>query len=177
MYEVILNLLKGNNHLRKIAKEIDINHMTVKRILDGLIKNNILDVKVQGRNNIFSIKKTIEAKNSVLISEIYKFDKLIKFHPELKKNIREIQTISDDIILIFGSYAKFIETHKSDIDIYINTSNSLIKKKIGKINKKFSVKIGKYDKNSLLIKEIEKNHIVVKGVEYFYEKNKFFNET
>jgi len=164
MYEVILNLLKGNNHLRKIAKEIDINHMTVKRILDGLIKNNILDVKVQGRNNIFSIKKTIEAKNSVLISEIYKFDKLIKFHPELKKNIREIQTISDDIILI-------------DIDIYINTSNSLIKKKIGKINKKFSVKIGKYDKNSLLIKEIEKNHIVVKGVEYFYEKNKFFNET
>ena len=39
---------------------------------------------------------------------------------------------------------------------------------------KLSIKIGKYDKKSLLIKEIEKNHIIIKGVEEFYEKTNFF---
>ena len=33
-YEVMLNLLKGENHLRQIAKDLKMNHMTIKRALD-----------------------------------------------------------------------------------------------------------------------------------------------
>ena len=39
---------------------------------------------------------------------------------------------------------------------------------------KLSIKIGKYDKSNLLIKEILKNHIIIIGVERYYEKNRFF---
>ena len=37
-----------------------------------------------------------------------------------------------------------------------------------------SVKLGKFDNSSFLIKEIIKSHVVLKGVEDFYEKTKFF---
>ena len=82
-----------------------------------------------------------------------------------------------DITAIFGSYSKGNETKASDIDIYIVTRSRNFKYRASKLNSKFSVKTGGYDKNSLLIKEIEKNHIIIKGVEKFYEKNQFFNQT
>ena len=44
-----------------------------------------------------------------------------------------------------------------------------------KINSRLSIKIGKYNKDNLLIKEIEKNHVIIKGVEIFYEKYKIFD--
>jgi predicted nucleotidyltransferase len=173
-YEIILNLLKGDNHLRQIAKELLTNHMTIKRALDRLTRENVLDVRSQGKNNVHSIKQTIEAKNSVLMSEIYKFNRLIERHPELKHDIRSLQKMSAKLIVIFGSYAKGRETNKSDVDVYIETVSKNIKNKAEKINRKFSVKIGGYDKGNLLIREIEKNHVIIKGVERFYEKNQFF---
>ena len=174
-YEIILNLLKGSNHLRQIAKNLKTNHMTIKRALDALIKENALDVRKQGRNNIYSIKKTLESQNFVFMAEIYKFNSLIKKHPELKQDLKELKKLPVGIIAVFGSYAKSIETDKSDIDIYIETQSDKLKSEASKINRKFSIKTGLYAKDSLLIKEIEKNHIIVKGVEIFYEKNKFFD--
>jgi len=175
LYNIILNLIKKDNHLRQIAKDLDVNHMTVKRALDTLVKENVLDVREEGRNNVFSVKKTLEARNFVLIAEIYRLNRFIASHPELKQNLKEIKNLHRGIIAIFGSYAKGIETSKSDIDIYIDTLSSKIMKYAKDINKKFSVKIGNFDNKSSLIKEIGKNHVIVKGVEEFYEKNKFFD--
>ena len=174
-YEAVLNLLKSNNHLRQIAKDLSTNHMTIKRILDNLVRENVLDVKKQGRNNIFSIKKTLEAQNIVFSAELYNFNKFINKHIGLKQDIIKLKNLQVNLIVIFGSYAKGNETKESDIDIYVEIENNKIKKEIEKINPKFSVKIGNYSKDNLLIKEIEKDHIIVKGVEYFYEKNKFFS--
>ena len=70
IYNAVLNLLKGSNHLRQIAKDIKTNHMTVKRALDILIKENVLDVRKEGKNNIYSIKKTLEAQNFVFMVQI-----------------------------------------------------------------------------------------------------------
>ena len=174
-YEIVLNLLKGSNHLRQIAKDLKINHMTIKRALDALIRENVLDVEKKGKNNTYSIKKTLEAHNFTFMAEIHKFGKLIKEHPELKQDLKELRKLPANLIIIFGSYAKGIETDKSDIDVYIETTSNKIKNEAQKISKKFSIKTGEYAKDSLLIKEIEKNHIIVKGVEAFYEKNKFFD--
>lgn len=174
-HEILLNLLKGENHLRQIAKELKMNHMTVKRALDTMVKGNVLDVKEEGKNNVFSIKKTLEAQNAALSAEIYKFSKFVKKHPELKREIIELRRLTA-MVLVFGSYAKETEAKESDIDIFIETDSAKIKGLASKLNDKFSVKTGKYDKNDLLIKEIEKNHIIVKGFEEFYEKSGFFDK-
>lgn len=174
-YEIVLNLIRDQSHLRKIAKDLNINHMTIKRNLDNLLKENIIDVKQEGKNNVFSMKKTLEARNFIFISELYKLSKFIKNHPELKQSILELKKLHAKLILIFGSYASETETKNSDLDVYIETESNELKKNAEKINSKFSVKIGIYNKKNLLIKEIEKNHVIVKGVEEFYERNEFFD--
>lgn len=173
-HEIILNLLKGENHLRQIAKDLKINHMTVKRALDLMVRENVLDVKEEGKNNVFSIKNSIEARNAVLAAEIHRLGKFIKKHPELKREILDLKKLHP-MVVIFGSYAKGTETKESDIDVFIEARDAKIKNYVSKLNAKFSVKIGKYDKNGLLIKEIENNHIIVKGFEEFYEKSGFFD--
>lgn len=174
-YEIMLNLLKGENHLRKIAKDLSMSHMTVKRALDSLVSQNVLDIKKEGRNSVYSIKKTLEGRNMVYMAEIYRLGKLIKKHPELKQGMVELKKITAGIIIIFGSYAKEAETENSDVDIYIEAENRKIREEAEKISGKFSVKAGLYDRSSLLIREIEKNHVIVKGTESFYEKNNFFD--
>src|SRR3989344_2908641 len=173
-HEILLNLLKRENHLRQIAKELQMNHMTIKRNLDLMVSTNVLDVKEEGKNNVFSIKKSLEAHNAVLAAEIYKLGKFARKHPELKREILELKKLRP-IVMFFGSYANGTETRSSDIDIFIETSNPEIKGSISRLNEKFSVKTGRYDKNNLLIKEIEKNHVIVRGFEEFYEKSGFFD--
>ena len=75
--------------------------------------------------------------------------------------------------LIFND-AKGIAKKDSDIDIFIEGANKKIKIQLEDFDSKLSIKIGKYDKTNLLIKEIEKNHVIIKGIQGYYEKNKFF---
>ena len=63
----------------------------------------------------------------------------------------------------------------SDIDVYIEAKDQKLKREIELINSKINIQIGKYDKDNLLIKEIERNHVILKGAEEFYECNKFFD--
>ncbi|MEA3342861.1 MAG: nucleotidyltransferase domain-containing protein, partial [archaeon] len=99
----------------------------------------------------------------------------IKKYPRLRKiidKIKENKRIS--LAVIFGSYAKGTATKQSDIDLYIETEDRKIKELAELIDTKLSVKTGLYDRKNILIKEIEKDHIIIKGVEKFYEKNEFF---
>ncbi len=174
--EVVEELLGGENHTRGIAKALRTNHMTVSRRLDELLKENVVDFKTEGRNKVFFLKKTIETREYVLTAETSKLLKLLKNHGTLRYVIESIQKDSSiQMALFFGSYAKGLERKDSDLDIYIETSSNKVREMVEKLDPKINVKIGKYDRSNLLIKEIEKNHIIIKGVEIFYEKNGFFS--
>ena len=106
--------------------------------------------------------------------------KLNKIKEDKKDTINKIarrivDAVNPQKIILFGSYAKEIAKKDSDIDIYADTISKKVKNEIEKINSKINVKIGKYSKDSLLIKEIEKDHVIIKGIEVFYERNKFFD--
>ena len=76
----------------------------------------------------------------------------------MRNDIRqEIKKLNLPLVMLFGSYAKNTSNSKSDIDIYINTTNKQIKKQVELIDSKISVKMGDFDKENLLIKEIIKN--------------------
>ena len=93
---------------------------------------------------------------------------------EILSKLKEIKPIYEKegliILGLFGSYAKESAKQDSDIDVYVETENLTLKKEVSLIDSKINVKIGKYNKSSNLIKEIEKNHAVIKGVEKYYEK-------
>lgn len=175
-YETLLLLLKKEMHQRELSKELKTSLTRVQSILKDLRDINAVDYKESGKNHIYFIKKNIISKSLILNAENYKLMRLLRKYPYLESIFREIIKIyPKEIIILFGSYAKGREKKDSDIDIYINTTNHKIKEEIQKIYDALSIKIGKFNPEDLLIKEIIKNHIIIKGGEKFYENIKFLD--
>jgi predicted nucleotidyltransferase len=173
--EIILVLLSGENHLRGIARQLNESHSTILRKLNKLVMDNILDYRMEGKNKVFFIKKNLQAKNYVFNAERYKLIKLLREYPELDIIMEEISKASKEtLVIIFGSYAKFIAKKNSDIDLFVETRNRAVREQLESIHSRIKVKLGDFDLSSSLIKEIIKNHAILKGVEEFYEKTKFF---
>ena len=175
-YEIVLALLREKEiHLRAISKLIKCPHSTAHREVIKLKERGIVDYETEGRNKFISLKKGIESSYSVYQAEYYKILRFIENHPEFSIIIEKILENSNaGLILLFGSYAKGNEKKDSDIDIFIETDDRKVREKIRDINSRLSVKIGKLDIDSLLGKEIIKDHIILKGVERLYEKNQVF---
>lgn len=175
--EIMLVLLKSDSHLREISRTLNESHSTILRKINELLKEKVLDYKKEGKNKIFFIKDNLKAKNYIYSAEIHKLNKLLKKHPELSIIFEDIKKNFDKgMVILFGSYAKGNPKKDSDIDVYLETNNNNIKSKIKELNSKLSIKIGYFDIKSLLIREIIKNHIIIRGLEDFYERIEFFKE-
>lgn len=173
--DTILLLLKGENHLRSIAKQLNESHSTILRKLNKLVVENVLDYKIEGKNKVFFIKKNLQAKNYVFNAERYKLIELLKKYPELDVIMEDVLKASKEtLIIVFGSYAKSTAKKNSDIDLFVETRNMAVKEQLESLHSRIKVKLGDFDLSSNLIKEIIKNHAILKGVEEFYEKTKFF---
>lgn len=176
-YEIVELLLKKKIHLREIARKLGTNQTTISRKVNHLVDSNVLDFELIGKNKIYFLKNSLEAMQLAYMTENYKFLKIINDKPLLRRIFEKIiENKKIKLAILFGSYAKDEETKRSDIDLYLETENQEIKKETESLNTNLNIKIGKYNKNSLLIKEIEKSHIIIKGVEIYYERNKFFKE-
>jgi DNA-binding transcriptional regulator YhcF (GntR family) len=173
--EIVGELLKGENHLRLLASKLGTNPMMVSRKLEELSTQNIVDYKVQGKNKVYFLKKTIEAKLLILMAENYKLICLLEKSSSFRQIIEYIKKNKKICLAIFsGPYAEGTQTSKSKIEIYIDTEDKITKKELEKIDSKISVKACKYDENNPAIREMEKSKVIIKGAEEYYEKNKFF---
>lgn len=173
--EAVLLLLSKDAHLRSIAKQLGLPHSTVRRKLEFLVRENVLDYKTEGKNKVFSIKKTLQAKNYVFNAERYKLIKLLKKYKDMEVIINELLKNSNEkLMVLFGSYARLAAKPDSDIDIYVLAKNKKAKQNLEALYTKINVKFGPFDTSSPLIREIIKNHILLRGVEEFYDKLGFF---
>ncbi|MCX6795915.1 MAG: nucleotidyltransferase domain-containing protein [Candidatus Falkowbacteria bacterium] len=174
--KIIGELLKGENHVRGISKSLRTNHMNISRRIKELSKENVVDFKIEGKNKTYFLKNTHEARTYLLIYESYKLLRILEKYPILRSIIERIQSHPKiKIAILFGSYAKGLAKQDSDIDIYIETEDKKLKDELGQTHSKLSIKIGKFDKDNLLIKEIIKNHVILKGAEEYYDKAKLFS--
>ena len=168
-------LLRKERHVRGLAQALHASHSTVSRKLNSLQRENVLDSRKEGRNKVFFLKKNIAARGYVLQAESHKLTELVRQYPELSVIFAEILKKADEkLIVLFGSYAKGLAKRDSDIDIYIETKSRNVQKTVEGIHSKIHVKIGAFDISSSLIQEIIKDHIIIRGIEAFYEKKQFF---
>ena len=176
-YEIILELINNRDiHLRELSKMINFPHPTVYRKIKRLRGENILDYKIKGRNKVILLKNNIETLYMVYQSEYYKISRFIKTNPEFSILIEQlVKKAKSNLIVIFGSYAKCIAKKNSDIDLFVETKNKKMKEELENINSRLSIKIGMFDNETPLGKEIINNHLIIKGVELFYEKNPIFD--
>jgi len=169
--EIVNVLVSGENHIRGIAKILNINHMMVVRRIKILSEKNIVDFKKNGRNNNYFLKNNPETRSYILILENYKLINIILKYPFFREIVEKIQKDKRiKFACIFGSYSKGLEKKSSDVDIYISSNNLEIKKEYSKLDSKFSIKIGEWDNKNNLIKEIIDNHVLIKGGDFYYEK-------
>ncbi len=176
LHDAAIALVNEKSHVRGLAKKLGANSMAVSRALKKLADNNVLDFENIGKNKVYSIKKTEEARNFIIIAEMLRLNSIIQKHPQLRMIADEIQKNKEiKLAILFGSYAKETYKEKSDIDIFIETKKRKIKDKIALLDSSLSIKIGDFNTADPLIREIMKNHIIIKGVEIYYEKTGLFN--
>ncbi len=169
--EIVNILAGGRNHIRGIAKSLKTNHMTIFRKIRDLEKENVVDFVIEGRNKVYFLKDSPEARQYFLMSENHKLVNVLLKHPFLREIVFKIQKNKRiKFACIFGSYAKGTEMRRSDVDIYLDSDAISAKKEYSKLDSKFSIKLGRWDAKNYLIKEIIKNHILIKGGEIYYER-------
>jgi predicted nucleotidyltransferase len=172
--EIILVLLKGRMHVRGIAQKMGVPHTTVHRRVNELVTENVLDFRMEGKNKVVFLRGGFQARNHVLSAERYKFIKLLQTYPELNVILEEMlaKTVVE-LVVLFGSYAKFTAKKDSDIDVYAETLDESVRTEMESAHSKIRVKTGEFNPDSLLIKEIIKHHVILKGAERFYDKIEF----
>lgn len=158
-------LIQSPTHIRDIAQQTDLSPATVMRTLHKLEKQRAVNKTVQGRNHIYAIADTPEAKQLIHITEHYALLKALE-NPFIRGFVKYAQNITDDLVVIFGSYAKGTYTNKSDLDVYAERPR--IARELRKFSEKVSVQSGTLQKDSEIGREIIKNHLIVQGVERFY---------
>ena len=158
---------------REVAGKLRMNQKTASNILNRLEKEGILKYSTQGRNKYYFLNKlNPQIKDIVKIVEIARKNKFIQKYNKLRELFYALEKRTLGILAVFGSYANFTSNKSSDLDVFVVGSiketadlESLYKIKIN-IVKSDKEKIKRED---IFVKEVVKNHIIIKGVEEFIE--------
>jgi predicted nucleotidyltransferase len=158
---------------RQVAGKLKMNQKTVSNILNRLEKEEILKYSTEGKNKYYSLNMlNPQIKDIIKILEIARKNKFIQKYNKLKELFYALEKKAKGILVIFGSYANFTGNKDSDLDVFVigtvgevEDLENLYKIKIN-IVKSSKEKVNKQD---VFVKEIIKNHIIIKGVEEFVE--------
>ena len=149
------------------------NQKTVSNTLNALEKENILKYSTEGKNKYYFLNKlNPQMKDIFKVVELGRKNIFLERYVKIKELVFELEKRAKGIIIIFGSYSNFTSNQKSDLDVFviggIKDSEDLEEKYNFKINIVKST-LEKFNKTDVFIKEIMKNHIILKGVEDFIE--------
>ena len=67
--EITLHLLKKESHGRELARQLATPLSSIQRALKRLQKENIIDFKAIGKNKMYSLKKSIAARQTIFNAE------------------------------------------------------------------------------------------------------------
>ncbi|HLD10660.1 MAG TPA: nucleotidyltransferase domain-containing protein [Candidatus Nanoarchaeia archaeon] len=179
----IVNLFRKNIFLEKTIREIsfllDKDYPNTYNSVMELSKNNLLNIKEVGKSKLISFKLSPESLSLLSFLDIN--ESLSKKIPNIDK-ILGIKEISNDIILVTGSYSKGTQTLKSDIDLVIITKDDVFKKQklienlTSLFHPKFHIIVISnkdfidmlHEKKPNFGKEIFNSRLIFKNVELYY---------
>jgi len=156
---------------RNLAKKLKMNQKTASNVLNKLEKDLILKSESEGRNKYYSLNKSLPSIKEILkIIEISRKQEFLERNKKIADLFRKIEEKTEGLLVVFGSYANYTQNQKSDLDLFVkgNIKNLDELEELYKI-KLNVIKSSKFDKNNNLIKEVIKNHILLKGVEEFVD--------
>jgi predicted nucleotidyltransferase len=178
-YKIMKEFLKDSIELYggELSKKLDMSKKNISLILIDLENQGILKFKLRGNRKYYSLNFSNPLLSDYLV--LFEYFRKIEFLEKNKKLIDFSKYIDADIVAVFGSYAKNIQKKNSDLDILIIGKVDILKfKKVGKDYgydiQVFNFSISDFRKNirdnSIIIKEIINNHILLKGGDKFIKE-------
>ena len=156
-----------------IAKKKKLNQKTVSNYLNKLEKEHILKSRMQGKNKLYFINLNNREviKNFIIAVEHLRTINFYKKNILIREIVEKIYKHIRGTAIIFGSYTKNTNKQDSDLDILIiGKCNEKEINNISKIYKReINFKIYSKLEQDTLIKEVIKNHIIIKNTEQFIE--------
>lgn len=116
----------------EIARDRHLNQKSVANLLNRLEDEGVLSSTREGRNKLFSIKRSERAVSLLTMLEHEQRARFFAEHPIIERIAEELAEHLDDLSLIFGSYAKGTQTEASDIDLFVLGAPSDELKKLAK---------------------------------------------
>ena len=157
----------------QIAKKLKMNQKTVSNIFNTLEKDNIVKYATEGKNKYYFLNRlNPKILEIIKIIEIERKNAFVEKHQNQSEIFSLLEKRAQGILIIFGSYANFTNNSKSDLDVF-----SLGKiAEVEDLEERFNIKINivksskeKVNKSDIFIKEVMRNHIILRGVEDFIE--------
>lgn len=172
--------------IREIARKTKIDYKLTHTTIQKLAQKNILLKKRQANVDLCSLNLRNDL-TQVHYVEMLRAQDFLRKHHELNIFFKStMEKIREPFytLLVFGSYAKGTEAKHSDIDMLIitpsrepgeeieriiNTESIFLKRKVQTIvldEKEFTANLS--DKKLNVVQEAFKNHVIITGVESFY---------
>jgi uncharacterized protein len=165
-------------YIREVEKLLNVSSKTALITLDKLEKIGILKSEVKGKIKVYTIIKSILSREFFLLTEQYKKIIFLQNNHLIKEIIEKSDKFLEGIVIIFGSYAKGTQRNDSDLDLFI--VGKFDEKKIKEIGEKYGINIDiksystkifeKEINKDILLKEIVKNHVLIKDSERFVRR-------
>jgi predicted nucleotidyltransferase len=167
-------------YLREISKLTKIPLKTTQNTLKILEDAKIFRGSVRGKNKYFSLNlDNVQTKLHLVQAELHRTSMFLGKYPQFKLFLKNIDTNAP--IIVFGSFAKFTANNSSDVDLLTISRQKLPFHLLP--NKVHQIKMSERNftksliKQETLIKEIEKNHVILNNHSFyintlwrFYEK-------
>lgn len=165
-------------YIREVERLLKVSSRTALKTMAKLEKIGILESKKKGKIKTYSIRKTTVSREFFLLAEQYKKIQFLEENPLIKEVLEKADAFMKGIVIIFGSYAKGTQKEDSDLDLFI--VGTYDKKEIKNAGKKYGIDINiksyplqlfeKGIHDDILLKEINKNHILIKDAEGFVRR-------
>ncbi len=164
--------------MHELSKVLDIPYASFYRTIKSI--KDLLVIEEVGKSKIIALnKKNKVVKSHLVISSDEERKEYLREHPIISKIYHELD--SEDIVVLFGSYAKKTQTERSDIDLLIINKDGKKSISFSKYELLYRIKINPIfitkKEFKLMLKSKEENvgkqalynHIILNNPEGFWE--------
>ena len=164
--------------MHELSKELNIPYASFYRAVESM--NDLLTIEEVGKSKVIALNnRNPVVKAHLVVSSDEERKDYLKKYPAIKKIYLELNT--DDIVVLFGSYAKKTQTEKSDVDFLIINKDGKKSIAFSKYELLFKIKINPIfvtkKEFKLMLKDKEENvgkqalysHVILSNPEGFWE--------
>jgi len=159
-------------YLREVNRLTNIPLKTTQSLLISLEKSRIIKSSIIGKNKYFKLNlNNIQTKLYLIQSEVHNTFLFLDNYPHFNIFLKEIK--SNNLLLVFGSFAKFTANKTSDLDLLIihkkkeEIPTYLLPYQHHQIKLSEVSFIKSLEKQDTLIKEIEEKHIILNNHSFY----------